>query len=160
MPVSEKFPIRTAMLAFGLGTGLLIFAFLVIGRGEVVRLITHDTVGQALDTELWIADLPDGTYLRAGSSEVEWLGRLESGGAPALEREDQTVLIETFIVDDTATREAVRAAMAEKYGLADRMWGAIHSNKPVVIRVELLGAVTTTAHQNPHGAPPRAQATP
>ncbi|MEO1914794.1 MAG: hypothetical protein ABGW98_13165, partial [Myxococcales bacterium] len=93
-------------------------------------------------------------------SDVKWLGRLESGGAPALEREDQTVLIETFIVDDTTTREAVRASMAEKYGLADRVWGAIHSNKPVVIRVELLGDVTTTAHQNPNGAPPRAQATP
>ena len=160
MPVSEKFPIRIAMLACGLGTGLLIFAVLVIGRGEVVRLITHDTVGQALDTELWIADLPDGRYLRAGSSDVKWLGRLESGGAPALEREDQTVLIETFIVDDTATREAVRAAMAEKYGLADRMWDVIHSDKSAVIRVELLGDVTATAHQNPHGAPPRAQATP
>jgi hypothetical protein len=160
LPVSEKFPIRIAMLACGFGTGLLIFAVLVIGRGEVVRLITHDTVGQALDTELWIADLADGTYLRAGSSDVKWLGRLESGGAPALEREDQTVLIETSIVDDTTTREAVRAAMAEKYGLADRVWGAIHSHKPVVIRVELFGDVTTTAQQNPNGAPPRAQATP
>ena len=46
-------------------------------------------VGLPIDTQLWIADLPDGTYLRAGSSDVEWLGRLESGGAPALEREDQ-----------------------------------------------------------------------
>ncbi|MFB0976984.1 MAG: hypothetical protein QMC73_04905, partial [Myxococcota bacterium] len=95
MPVSEKFPTRNAMMAFGLGTGLLVFSVLVIGRGEVVRLITQDTVGQPIDTQLWIADLPDGIYLRAGSSDVKWLSRLESGGAPALEREDQTVLIET-----------------------------------------------------------------
>jgi len=148
------------MMAFGLGTGLLVFSVLVIGRGEVVRLITQDTVGQPIDTQLWIADLPDGIYLRAGSSDVKWLSRLESGGAPALEREDQTVLIETFIVKDTNIREAVRAAMAEKYGLADRIWGAIHSNKSAVIRVESIGDIAATAHQNPHGALPGAQATP
>jgi hypothetical protein len=160
LPVSEKFPIRIAMMACGLGTGLLVFAVLVLGRGEVVQLITQDTVGLPIETQLWIADLPDGTYLRAGSSDAKWLGRLASGGAPALEREEQTVLIETFIVADTNIREAVRAAMAEKYGLADRMWVAIHSDKSAVIRVESLGEIAATAHQNPHGASPQAQATP
>lgn len=148
------------MLVAGVAVAALIFAVMILDKGEVVRLITHDTVGQPLDTELWIADLPDGSYLRAGSANVKWLARLSSGAAASLERDGENVLIETFVIDDSKTLAAVHQAMAEKYGFADRMWAAFRSDDSVVIRVNSLGHVTATAHQNPHGIPQRAQTTP
>ena len=157
MPVSENFPVRLSMLPAGVVTAVLVLGVLIPDKGEVVRLITHDTVGQPLDTELWIADLPAGAYLRAGNSNVKWRARLSSGGAASLERNGESVLIETFVVEDAKTLAAVDRAMAEKYGAADRMWGVIRSDDLVVIRVNSLGDVTATAQQTPHGIPHRAQ---
>lgn len=147
------------MLSVGIATGLIILSVMILAEGEVVRLVTHDSVGQPLDTELWIADLPDGTYLRAGSPSVKWLARLRTDPNASLERDGKSVSIETFTVEDPTIRTEVNRAMAEKYGAADRVWDFFRSDDSVVLRVQPLGATAVIA-EKPHGAPPSPHAHP
>ena len=145
------------MLSAGVLTALLVIAVIGLDEGEVVRLITHDEAGQPRDTELWIADLPNGSYIRAGSADVRWLARLRNDNEAMLERNGESVKVEITVANDPGTLEAVTRSMAEKYGMADRIFDLVRSPDPVVIRLDSLGAVTATAHRVPHGVERHAQ---
>ncbi len=151
MPVSESFPVRGSMLAVGCLTAVLLLAALVPDKGEVVRLITLDAEGRVHETDLWIVDIDDQMYLRAGSRRVGWLARLQSDATATLERSNRRFEIETSVEDDAETRTRLDRAMAQKYGMADRAWSLVRSPIPVAIRVRVLGAGTQISSPGLHG---------
>lgn len=138
MPVSESFPVRGSMLGAGFLTATLLLAVIVLDKGEVVQLITRDPAGQRRETQLWIAELDGHAYFRAGDSGAGWLTRLQSNASATLERNGRAVEIETFVEDEPQVRERLDRAMAQKYGLADRIWGFLRSPDCVPIRIRSL----------------------
>lgn len=118
--------VRTIMLALGLLAATLVIAALALDEGEVVTLLSRDDGGMEHETQLWIVQIDGTPHLRAASGRVEWLDRIEAEPIVTLEREDREP--ETFLAmrqSDPALRQRVNRAMAEKYGLADRIWGLL-----------------------------------
>ena len=125
------------MIGVGLMASLLVLGAVFLDEGEVVTLVTRDASGREFETDLWIVDLGAETYVRAGRSEVAWLRRLRADPLVELERAGrQADMRAAVVVDDGALAARVAQAMAEKYGLADRMWGRWGSpSRTVAIRL-------------------------
>lgn len=148
MPVSESFPVRGGMLAVGCLTAAILFAVTIPDKGEVVRLTTRDAEGQERDTDLWIAEVEGEVYFRAASPRVNWLARLESSDRSYLEREGRMIEIETEVEHDLKLQALLNRAMAQKYGLADRIWGSVRSSNSVAIRIRPVVSHETVAQQD------------
>ncbi len=114
---------RALLLAVGIGVGAVVVGSLSIDEGEVVTLVTRNDAGADQDTALWIVSWNDALYLRASSPRAHWLARLREQPEVTLKRGEATLLFTAIPKDDPQTRAAVNERMAEKYGLADRMWG-------------------------------------
>ncbi len=154
MPVGESFPVRGSMLGAGFLTATLLLAVIVLDKGEVVQLITQDPAGQRRETQLWIAELDGRAYFRAGDSRAGWLARLQSSASATLERNGRAVEIETFVEDQPQVRERLNRAMAQKYGLADRIWSFLRSSDCVPIRIRPLVLGVRDASVGSQGARP------
>lgn len=107
----------------------VVIASLLVPQGEVVTLNVLDVEGRRHPTQLWIVELDDGPYLRAGDPNSEWLARLRDQPEVTLGAgqagEQPTPYLAEPIDDDPAQRARIGAAMAEKYGLADWLWSKI-----------------------------------
>ena len=114
-----KLVLRIAALAAATIAVLAGLQFLASESGEVVTLTTVDDAGEFRATRLWIVDLADGTYLRAGAPDSAWYARVSARPEVLLERGglQQHVLLEA----DELRRDEVNAAMCLKYGWADYM---------------------------------------
>ena len=66
------------MIAAAALAALLIGLSSLVDEGEIVSVTTRDTKGRTHVTQLWIADLDTGAYLRAGSPDAAWLARLRA----------------------------------------------------------------------------------
>ena len=80
---------------------------------------------------LWIADVAGMSYLR-GSPERSWVLRLRQEPQLELERAGERYAYRAQFVKDAAEVARVNAAMAEKYGRADRIAGALFDRSPPV----------------------------
>ena len=123
----------------------LLLAIVAIGsgwieEGEVVQLTTFDGRAHEHETDLWIVDLDGGSYLRADLSGAEWLARLRANPEAELRRDGREERVRAQPVDDPTVREAVDHAMAAKYGLLDRLVGAIRNDGAVLVRIDPIPA--------------------
>ena len=126
------------MLCTAVLVGALVCGSELLDEGEVVGLTTGD---DEQETDLWIVDLEDASYLRAGAPNVSWLARLRVQPAVTLERADSVRPFRAVPVDAPATLGQVNRAMAEKYGLADTLWGHVGDrSRAVAVRLEPLDA--------------------
>ena len=73
--------IRPVMIAVGLVAAIPVITSRLVDEGEIVTLTTVDDRGREYMTEVWIVDLPTGSYLRAGSSDARWLERLRQSAS-------------------------------------------------------------------------------
>ncbi len=87
--------------------------------GEVVVLRTQDASGADHETRLWLVELGGELWLRSGDPSSGWFGRLEQAPEIELQREGEWARYRAVPVPEMAPR--VDAAMAEKYGWADRL---------------------------------------
>ena len=102
--------------------------------GEVVVVTAVDDAGTSHETRVWVVDLPDGTYLRAGSPDAEWLARVRAWPQVLLERGDERREVRLEAADKTPE---VNAQMALKYGWADIVVGTVFSRRDAVaLRVQ------------------------
>ena len=97
--------------------------------GEVVVVTAVDDAGTFHETRVWVVDLADGTYLRAGSSDAEWLARVRARPQVLLERADERREVRLEAADKTPE---VNAQMALKYGWADIVVGTVFSRRDAV----------------------------
>lgn len=135
--------IRPFMIVIGAIAGLLVIGSIVIDEGEIVELRTVDPAGRDHVTEVWIVDLPEGSYLRSGSRETSWLERIRSRPEIVLTREEQEVAYRAIPRGDETTRRQVNDAMRAKYGFADQIWERLGDHAAAVpIRLEPSGAVS------------------
>ena len=146
-PLLTPFAIRAAMLAVGLLAGLVVVLAWAIDEGEVVKIVTHDAEGNEYETELWIVDEPEGTFLRAVGPAAEWLDRLRERGVLQLERGDEEMSCRAEPRDTAQLAAEIDRAMAKKYGFTDRLWGAV-ADRSATVPILLSGCthVATVVH--------------
>ena len=109
-----------AVAVVGAFAGLL---FLASESGEVVVLTSFDEADTAHETRLWIVDREGRSYLRAGSPESGWFGRVQRNPRVVVERGGRTFHAR-LTPGGIETRE-INALMGSKYGLADMIVGAV-----------------------------------
>jgi hypothetical protein len=113
---------RASMIAIGLLVGAIALGAITFDEGEVIHLVTIDRNEKAHETPLWIVDLDGTSYLRSLSGEAEWLARLRDRPEVVTLRGERRESSLALAVDDPDTRRQVDAAMAVKYGFADRFF--------------------------------------
>ena len=114
---------------------VFVMQFAASESGEVVVITSYDREDVGYDTRLWIIELDNRWYLRAGSRNAAWSKRLAARPDFVIERGD----FEGRVVarpNDALTAE-VNAAMAEKYGWADRLVGTLYP-RDNAIAIEVL----------------------
>lgn len=124
--------IRLVMIGVGAVAGILVAGTWMIDEGEIVEITSWDGSGREHVTELWIVDLPSGSYLRAGSSGARWLARIRDDPEIVLERDGRRVPHRALPQGDRDLAARVDRAMREKYGFADRIWGALSDRRGAV----------------------------
>ena len=138
--------VRLVMIAVGVLAALLVGVPYLVDEGEIVKVATVDSNGRDHFTELWIVDLAEGPYLRAGSPEVAWLARIRAQPEITLHRGDLAVNFRAACEEDASIRGRVNLAMSEKYGFADRLWGRVSDRgQAVPVRLVPSGAAMPPA---------------
>jgi len=136
--------IRTVMIGVGSVAALLVLGTRLVDEGEIVELSTRDAKGREQMTELWVVDLPSGTWLRAGSPDVRWLARLRSTPEVVLERGEAKRHYRAVPDEAADLRDQINRAMREKYGAMDRLWGRL-SDRRLTIPVRLVPSEAVAA---------------
>jgi hypothetical protein len=112
---------RAFLIGFCTFLGLVSLVALALPAGERVVLHTADEDGRGYESTLWVVELPGaGVYLRSGEPASHWLERLTLHPLVELERGGRTEHYRAVLAAEPEARSAVNAAMAEKYGVADR----------------------------------------
>jgi hypothetical protein len=128
---------RAVMVVVGLAAAAIVFFAIWIDKGEVVTLLTTDADSMIQDTQLWVVELEGVYYLRASNARAAWLARLGERPLVELEFGDTSRHYRAVPLDDAALRSRINAAMARKYGFADRLWGVMRDcSETVSIRLE------------------------
>lgn len=110
--------------------GIALFAASEYG-GETVFLHTLDERGNAIATKLWVVDLHDEPWVRAGRADATWVERIEINSEVFLERDGEKTRLRAEIWDDDGP-ETINYMMREKYGYADMVVSLIHDADAVV----------------------------
>jgi len=109
--------------------GAALFAASEYG-GEIVELQTIDERGNSFTTKLWVVELHEEPWLRAGDPEATWVQRLANQPEVVLLRDGERLEYLAEIEEGEVDR--VNEAMREKYGLADRIVSTLHDPLTVV----------------------------
>ena len=110
------------MVVVGIAAAAIVSAAICIDEGEVVVLFTTDANEKVHDTQLWTVELEGIRYLRASGADVAWLARLRERPLVEIEFEASSSHFHAVPQDDANLRGRLNAAMARKYGFADRVW--------------------------------------
>lgn len=116
---------KRSMLVVCLVASVLVIGALLIPEGEVVTIEGPDAGGSHYATQLWIAEVDGLRYVRAVNPGAEWLARVRT--QPDLDLSSshgdttQPQPVRAVIVDDNKLENALNAAMAEKYGVANAL---------------------------------------
>ena len=110
---------RRFLIWFPATLGALLALALAAPMGEVATLYTVDSDGRQHKSALWVAEVDGALHLRSGNPAAGWLLRLGTHPLVELERSEGRRHYRAIVVGDPAVREALNAALASKYGLAD-----------------------------------------
>lgn len=135
---------RWAVLSIGIAIGSVVLAvfavdYWLLDEREVATLTTHAADGETFETQVWVVDgeaLTDAAvpadsdaagalFLRAYRPDAAWLKRLAASSAVELQRDGWSRPYRAEPIADDALRARLNAAMASKYGLADRLLASI-----------------------------------
>jgi hypothetical protein len=116
------------VLTIGCVIGLLVTSVMMVPEGEVATLSTVAPDGRDQETQVWVVDgeaLPgassDAVFLRAHSRRAGWLARLEAVPEVELVRDGEARPYRAQVDESASLREPLNRAMAQKYGVADRL---------------------------------------
>ena len=112
---------RGAIYAIGMLVGVVVIGALLVDEGEVVTVTTRDAEGAAFETQLWIVEVGGRSYLRANAPTSDWLERVRLGPDVEMRRGEAVGHWRVAPESDPERRRRVHQAMAEKYGLSDRL---------------------------------------
>lgn len=133
---------RPVMIASGAVAAALVVCASLLDMGELVTLRTTDAAAREYQTQLWVVELDGERYLRAARRGSRWLARLRRVPRVTLEHDGEETMVRAYLEEDEGVRRRVNAAMAEKYGLADRLSCALcDCSRSVPVRLEPADAV-------------------
>lgn len=98
--------------------------------GETVELETIDERGISFFTTLWVVDIHEEPWLRAGDPEATWLQRLQIDPDVFLIRDGERRPYHAEVAEDGTWR--VNEAMRDKYARADEIVSWLHDPVAVV----------------------------
>ena len=122
---------RRIMLGLAAVAAFLTVGAMLLPEGEVVTLHALDAEGHETETQLWIVEVDGAEYVRAPNDRHRWLLRVRARPDVELSRSRHAAAPEErehfrAVVDASpAVRDAVNAAFARKYGVADRFFGLV-----------------------------------
>jgi len=135
---SEGVVLRLFTLVAGVLILGVVVASLLVDEGEVVRLTTFDAGGVGTVTGLWVVEVGNATYLRAGSPAARWLARLRSRPEVVIERNGVERKARALPIDDPTVAAEVDRAMRAKYGWLDAaVLRVIDHSHGIPVRVEV-----------------------
>jgi hypothetical protein len=117
---------RAALVVLVILGGLIVGSAKLTEDMEVVVLTTYQE-GVAYNTQLWVLDDGFTVWIRAGGTDRRWYKRLLAQPNVGLERDG---LMRGYTAEpdpDPRIVARVNHLMREKYGLADRIFSAIHT---------------------------------
>jgi hypothetical protein len=114
----------------GLFVAVMALQMVASESGEVVVLTTTDAAGAAQETRLWVVDYDGSAWLRAGSDQQGWYGRLVQQPQVKVERAGATSAYTAQPI--AAETPEINRLMAEKYGWADRFIGMMFPRENAV----------------------------
>lgn len=119
-----------------LAAALAVFGLQMVASetGEVVVLHTSAD-GAEQTTRLWVVELDGDLWLRSGGGDSGWYARLVAEPRVRLEREGR--LASYTAEPDPARRDAINAAMREKYGWRDRIIEILLGGRDAAVPVRL-----------------------
>jgi hypothetical protein len=106
------------------GCGVIACAALAFSwtqSGEVVTLLTTGEAGETFKTDLWIVEIDSTLYLRASSEGASWFERIQKQHEVKLDRGRRRTPFRAIPISEDGLRASVNRAMAEKYGMLDRL---------------------------------------
>jgi hypothetical protein len=127
---------RIALATLGVLIALAFATFLAGERTEVVMLRTRDDVGAAFETKMWVVDYEGAPWVRVANPERHWYRRLLAHPNVELVRGERAAPYVAHPDDALATRLAVDAAFAAKYGFTDTWYGALLRRAAVPVRLD------------------------
>ena len=128
---------RYALYTIGILMAAIVVGVLLIDEGEVVTLVTRGGNGKTYETQLWVIEADSELFLRASSGRSDWLARLRARPEVELQRGEETHSYRARPLGDAAILARVNRAMAEKYGLSDRLLAKlVDPSSSVAVRLE------------------------
>lgn len=129
---------RAFLLALGILAAVVVLgSSFAVDEGEVVSLVTEDDHGAHYETTLWIVDQDGALFLRASRPRVQWLVRLRTHPGVEIRRGERLLHFVAHPDERPEVRARVNAAMAAKYGTANRLLGHLFDlERAVPIRLE------------------------
>jgi hypothetical protein len=103
---------------------------------EVVVLRTFDAEGTAHETKMWVVDYGGGPWVRVANPRRAWYQRLLANPEVELVRGGRALPLRATADASPATRRAIDAAFAARYGPTDAWYGLLVRRDPVPIRLD------------------------
>jgi hypothetical protein len=126
---------RALLLLIVLVAILALGTYLAGERTEVVVLRTFDAEGAPHETKMWVVDRDGAPWVRVANPERDWYRRLQADPRVELVRGGRVLALRAEPDPSPATRAAVDAAFAAKYGLTDAWYGWLLRRGAVPIRL-------------------------
>lgn len=132
---------RKAMLTAGTVVAVVVFTALALPMGEVITLETVQADGHTSETQLWIVERAGKAYIRGGR-DARWVERVRAHPEVRVRRPGSGADLHggggfrsyrASEASDPAQRAAINDAMAEKYGIADRLISVLSNRDESVI---------------------------
>ena len=128
-----------AAAAAGLLALVAVSTYVAGEQVEVVVLRTFDAAGRAHATKMWVVDHDGRAWVRVAHPGRAWYQRLLARPEVELVRGGRTLALRATPDPSPATRVAIDAAFAARYGATDAWYGLLVRRDPVPIRLDEQG---------------------
>lgn len=129
-------PRRLGLATMALSMALGLATFIAGERTEVVVLRTQGEDGTPFETKMWVVDYAGAPWVRVANPERHWYRRLLAHPDVELVRGGHGAAYVAHPEDALATRLAVDAEFAAKYGFTDTWYGAILRRAAIPVRLD------------------------
>jgi hypothetical protein len=130
---------RLTLATVGVLVPLAVGTFVAGERTEVVVLRTQDDGGAPVETKMWVVDYQGAPWVRVANPERHWYRRLLAHPHVELVRAGHAAAYVAHPEDALATRLALDAAFAAKYGFTDTWYGALLRRGAIPVRLDRAG---------------------
>jgi hypothetical protein len=119
-----------------LGVALVGLYFVMVERGEVVVLHSHDADGDH-ETRLWVVDDGGAAWLRTGAKNASWLPRIHANSAVEVERTSEAKPYNAIVIFEPNTIARINQLTLAKYGWSEKLLRAAGTDPAGQVAIRL-----------------------